>query len=317
LVYGAGVIGLTTAIRLAEHGYSVTVHARETTMTTSYAAGALWGPALTSDERVLRWSAQTRRELDRIRISQEADQFLAGIRQVNGVEAARTPTEPPPWLRQLDKFKMLSESELPEGFVCGWEYSAPMLDMPVYLKYLHERLNALKVPIVQREVSSLRDFPPQWTVAVNCTGWAAKDLVPDAEIVPVRGMLVIVDNPGIDEFFADAVEEDVVDMTYVLPHGKEVVLGSMAEREDAKGSDEDVARAIIERCIAVRPILAKAKVIDRRIGYRPIRPTIRLEQEDLGGRWLIHNYGHGGGGVSVSWGCADEVVAMVAGIFGQ
>jgi D-amino-acid oxidase len=48
-----------------------------------------------------------------------------------------------------------------------------------------------------------------------------------------------------------------------------------------------------------------------RQGYRPVRDLIRVEATVLGGRPVIHNYGHGGGGVTVSWGCAREVATMV------
>jgi D-amino-acid oxidase len=44
------------------------------------------------------------------------------------------------------------------------------------------------------------------------------------------------------------------------------------------------------------------------VGVRPVRPKgVRLELEDVDGRAVIHNYGHGGSGFTVSWGCAEEV----------
>ena len=46
-----------------------------------------------------------------------------------------------------------------------------------------------------------------------------------------------------------------------------------------------------------------------------MRSAIRLERERVApDRWLIHNYGHGGAGVTLSWGCADEVARLVKGI---
>lgn len=47
---------------------------------------------------------------------------------------------------------------------------------------------------------------------------------------------------------------------------------------------------------------------------RPFRPAgPRLEVERFGETTVVHNYGHGGSGWSLSWGCADEVAALVHG----
>jgi len=44
-----------------------------------------------------------------------------------------------------------------------------------------------------------------------------------------------------------------------------------------------------------------------------VRSTVRLKREEMGdGRVVIHNYGHGGAGVTLSWGCATEVAALLA-----
>jgi len=55
------------------------------------------------------------------------------------------------------------------------------------------------------------------------------------------------------------------------------------------------------------------------VGLRPGRPAVRLEAErpgvgggGAGGRPVVHNYGHGGSGFTVCWGCADEVAETVA-----
>jgi len=48
-------------------------------------------------------------------------------------------------------------------------------------------------------------------------------------------------------------------------------------------------------------------------GLRPYRDqTFRLEPENVGGKFVVHNYGHGGAGITLSWGCAEEVVDLVA-----
>jgi D-amino-acid oxidase len=46
------------------------------------------------------------------------------------------------------------------------------------------------------------------------------------------------------------------------------------------------------------------------VGLRPGRAEVRLEKELISGKVIIHNYGHGGSGVTLSWGCAEEVVEL-------
>jgi D-amino-acid oxidase len=49
-----------------------------------------------------------------------------------------------------------------------------------------------------------------------------------------------------------------------------------------------------------------------RVGLRPARPAVRLETEGTPGGVIVHCYGHGGAGVTLSWGCAEEVADVVA-----
>jgi D-amino-acid oxidase len=56
----------------------------------------------------------------------------------------------------------------------------------------------------------------------------------------------------------------------------------------------------------------KPSVLAERVGLRPFRRSgVRLERDLLrDGRAVIHNYGHGGAGFTLSWGCAREVLGM-------
>ena len=71
------------------------------------------------------------------------------------------------------------------------------------------------------------------------------------------------------------------------------------------------AEAILARCAALVPQLAGARIIGHRVGLRPGRPTVRLETELLAGGPVVHCYGHGGAGVTLAYGCANEVVEQV------
>jgi D-amino-acid oxidase len=66
------------------------------------------------------------------------------------------------------------------------------------------------------------------------------------------------------------------------------------------------------------PNLWSENIIECKAGLRPVRETgMRLEVEQIGNKTVIHDYGHGGAGISVSWGCANEAVKLMEQRFGQ
>jgi D-amino-acid oxidase len=97
-----------------------------------------------------------------------------------------------------------------------------------------------------------------------------------------------------------------------VPREKVVVIGGTAtEGSYEPRPDPATADAILARARALVPELARATVVAHRVGLRPARPTVRLEAERVGEGTLVHCYGHGGAGVTLSWGCADDVAALV------
>lgn len=313
LVVGAGVSGLTTAICLAEAGLRVQIWAAESPeRTTSYAAGAMWGPYLVEPVgRVRVWSAQT---LDVLR--HLATDTATGVRLVFGVEASRKPVVPPEWGNELDGFRLCEPDELPDGFATGWRYTAPLVDMPVYLGYLRERLRQAGGEIAIRRVDSLDETVDVAPVVVNCTGIGAHDLVSDPDLAPIRGQLVVVDNPGITEFFSEDTGLSP-DLLHFYPQGETLVLGGTAQPDAWNPQpDPDIAAAIVARCAEIEPRLRRARVIEHRVGLRPTRPYVRVEERRIDGTNVIHNYGHGGAGVTLSWGCALEVASSLVRVSG-
>ncbi|GAA3025761.1 hypothetical protein GCM10010448_04520 [Streptomyces glomeratus] len=142
---------------------------------------------------------------------------------------------------------------------------------------------------------------------VNCSVLGARDLVPDPELRPVRGQHVVVTNPGLTEFFSEETGLSP-DLLCFYPHGDTVVLGGTAiDGEGNLAPDDKAAADILVRWAEVEPRLAQARLLEHRIGARPTRATVRVE-EDLweDGTLVVHNYGHGGAGVTLSWGCAEE-----------
>jgi D-amino-acid oxidase len=308
VVVGAGVSGLTTAVCLAEAGVEVHVVAEEPPLaTTSAAAGAMWDPYLVeSRQRVRTWSLRTLNELRRL--AAVAD---AGVKLLNGIEASRTAAEPPIWADIVEDMRPCAPTEMPTGFVVGWRFSAPLIDMPTYLVYLVDRLAAAGGTIEIGRVTALNALASEWPIVVNCTGIGARDLVPDPSMEPIRGQLVVTDNPGIQEFFT----EDTglaPELCHIHPHGDHVVLGGTAERGSwSRDPVAETAEHILDRCRQVEPRLNDVTVLEHRVGLRPTTPTIQLRTEHVGNATLIHNYGHGGAGVTLSWGCAYDVAQVV------
>jgi D-amino-acid oxidase len=310
IVLGAGVSGLTSAITLAEARLDVRViAARPPLRTTSAVAGASWGPYMITDDRVLPWAESTRLVLERL-----AGVERSGVSLLSGIEVDPDGAEPPDWATGLPDYRKCDSSQLPEGYLSGWSYTIPIMHMPTYLKYLTDRLAAAGVvpQVLPAPLRSLDEVEGSASVLVNCTGLGAAELVADDALYPTRGQLVLVSNPGkVRTFFQDNLESD--DLTYYLPHGDQVILGgsAIAHRDDEL-PDLEIAANIISRCAKVEPSFAEAEIIAHLVGLRPSRSVgIRVELEQLGGRTVIHNYGHGGSGVTVSWGCAAEVLALV------
>jgi D-amino-acid oxidase len=308
-VLGAGVSGLTSALCLAEAGLTVTVQAAEPPLeTTSVVAGALWGTHLVgADDRVAGWAAQTRAMLTELGSP-------AGVRIATGVMAVRVPHDTPPEAADgadLSEFTACAPGELPSGYAAGWRTAAPLVSMPVYLAYLRDRFAAAGGQFLEpRSFATLaaaaqRSPAP---VIVNCPGAGARTLVPDPSVTPVRGQVVVVANPGLTDFFV-GYGADPDELTYLFPHGDTVILGGTQEHGNwSRTPDPATAGRIHAACAAVEPRLAGAAVLGHRVGLRPGRPQVRLEAETISdGRHIVHNYGHGGAGVSLSWGCAIEV----------
>jgi D-amino-acid oxidase len=315
LVLGAGVIGLTTAICLAEAGVRVAVQAAEAPeATTSVAAGALWGSHLVgADDRVPRWAGETRAAL-------VALDPAAGVHSCDGMMAVMVPRDDPPDATDGMQYTPCPPGDLPPGYVAGWRLTAPLVAMPAYLGYRAGRLAEAGGRLLgRRTFASLAELTQSCAapVIVNCPGAGARELVPDPSVVPVRGQVVVTANPGIGEFFVgNGAQPD--ELTYFFPHGETVVVGGTQEHGNAsREPDPATADRILAAAAAVEPRLAGVTVLEHRVGLRPGRPYVRLEPQALaGGRQVVHNYGHGGAGVSLSWGCAADATLLVQAALG-
>jgi D-amino-acid oxidase len=308
IVVGAGVIGLSVGVRLAEAGHEVAVLARDLPLeTTSAVAAALWYPyrALPRDA-VVRWSAATYAELARLADTHPE----SGVSVRWGTELVRGPLTEPWWRDAVPQIEQLPSA--PEGYSGGWRLPVPVSDMSLYLPWLAARLESLGATLTRAWLSALPQ-PSAAVTVVNATGLAARAIADDPSLLPVRGQVVLLEQPGLTEWLLEHSDEQ--ELTYVVPREQVVVVGGTAEdgsydpRPDPASADE-----ILVRARALVPELRRAKVVGHRVGLRPARPAVRLETEQRGDGTIVHCYGHGGAGVTLSWGCADDVAALVGGL---
>ena len=305
LVLGAGVSGLSVAHELLGRGHAVTIRTRELPLdTTSAVAGALWypfeaGPA----DKVAGWAARAYG-----RFLALAREGVPGLAMEALVDLRSPALEPPDWVRALEGFEPLVASEC-APFAQGWRVRVPVIETPPYLTWLLDTVRARGAELERRAVRSLEECEG-FDAVVNCTGLGARELCGDEACFPIRGQIARVPRGSVER--ALIFQEADGSFGYVIPRSRDCVLGGTAER--GVDSLEVVARTteeILARCRAREPRLP-LRAESAAAGLRPGRHEIRLTRECLpDGRPLVHDYGHGGCGVTLSWACAEDVLELV------
>ncbi|MFN0093743.1 MAG: FAD-dependent oxidoreductase [Dehalococcoidia bacterium] len=301
-VVGCGVIGLTTALELQRAGHDVGVVGAEPALTaTSGAAGAIWAPVrLPPESREFRWALKSYERLTTIANTVPE----AGVDLLRSCEVVDEPGRP--WW--ADHVRALERRDISRLYAKGsdvWSFVTPRCEPQLYLPWLEAQLSR---PVEVRKVDRLEGETGD--VVVNCTGLGARELCGDRELEGVFGQTILAE-PGtlpLHTYLAD--ERDPEAIFYSIPRRQSVVLGGcrtpMPGVEVAPGPSPVVREAILGRLLAAGH--TPGRVIAERTGLRPVRAQVRVERE---GR-IIHNYGHGGSGYALSWGCAEEVAQLAS-----
>ena len=303
-VVGAGVIGLSCAVRLREAGVDAHVVARDHgARTTSAAAGALWYPyRVGPPDKVRSWGRTTLHELLRL-----AGDPATGVVIRDGVQYLRAAVDPPEWASDVPGFRVQPPPGRP--YLAAWGFPAPVADGTAYLGWLAARVRALGGSVRTAAVSTVDEALDGVDLAVLATGYGARSLPGDGEVRGGHGQVVRVRAPMVRRWVLDDDHPD--GLVYVIPRVSDVVCGGVDRDRDGGAVDPDpaVAAGILRRCRDVVPELAGAEVLGHAVGVRPVRPTVRLERRGD----VLHCYGHGGAGYTLSWGCADEVRDLIVG----
>jgi D-amino-acid oxidase len=326
-IVGAGVSGLTCGVIFAEHGYRTAIFAKAIgQQTTSSVAAAVWFPYhVEPAERVIPLALESYQVLlDLARFPE------SGVSIIESRQFLRTgEIEIPDWAIPLGasvipsdvegsrcaSFKVsprdpstpLRSAQDDDWFASGFSLRVPLMDTTIYLDYLAARLRKAGGEIhANVRFEKLEDVDTKFDLVINCAGIGARELVQDADLEPHRGQVAIV--PRI-EGLSCAIVCDDAPLMYAIPRTNDCVFGGTNDVSDNLASDPATTSRILTECSRVLNI-EQPRVLAERVGLRPFRRSgVRLERDQLrDGRTGIHNYGHGGAGFTLSWGCAREVL---------
>src|SRR6266702_3487993 len=312
-IVGAGVSGLTCGVLFAEHGLRTAIFAKDTgQQTTSGAAAALWFPYDAEPaEKVIPWALHTYKVLVDL-IWYRADSPRRAKISPSGVS-----------MIELRQFSRTGEIQIPDWaiplgacviptvttFKSGFKLNVPLMDTTIYLDYLANRfIEAGGEVNADVHLEKLEDVSPAFNLVINCAGIGARELVQDIDLQPHRGQVAIV--PKIDNLPC-VIVCDEAPLMYAIPRTNDCVFGGTNEISDNLDVDPTSTSRIVAECSRVLKI-ENPRVLTERVGLRPFRKSgVRLECGKLrGGRIAIHNYGHGGSGFTLSWGCAENVFTI-------
>lgn len=324
-VIGAGTVGLSVATRLIEEYGHENVHVdivaeKFDNETTSFGSGGLWEPyqiAGTPSEKVNEWGKYAFDHF--LALFYSSTPTAAGVQILTAYQLLEAGQDDaiPSWSSIVFNFQCLTAADiqkmgLPSKYVKGFTFGTLVIEQKYYMKYLTSNLKKNGVSFYQRKLDDIAElYDSGYDVVVNCSGLGAKLIAQDGEMYPIRGQVLRVKAPWINNvwFFGSS---------YIIPNVDTVVLGGTAQKGDwsTTVSQKDTDK-IIDDISDIFPSIRSAPIENIWAGLRPGRAPLRLESEriprhksksDKSELLVVHCYGHGGSGITLAMGCAQDVV---------
>ena len=271
IVVGAGVIGLSCAVRLLEAGHRVDVVGRDLPLeTTSSVAAAVWSPYSQPQEHVVRWARAAYDAFAAL-----CDDESAGVVMRTGTELFREPTGRPVVARRPAAGRRSRPRDQPAaGLRVGPDDAharrrdaglPPLADRP---RRGAGRLDHPDEPVRAARPATRSSSTP----AASARGCSAAT----ATVAPVRGQVVLVEQVGhrplVDRRRDAGVRRAAQPRRRARRHRRS--RGSGAVRRTPA-----TAESILASAAEIEPRLAGARILRHKVGLRPGRPAVRLERD--------------------------------------
>ncbi|XP_076236568.1 D-aspartate oxidase-like [Calliopsis andreniformis] len=328
-VIGAGIIGITSAVAVKDAFPQFEVHVFADLFspdTTGDGSAGLWSPYLVGDtppDKIAKWGGATYRWLEKLwkqGLSSETGICLLPVYRVTS-DPKRYDSS---WIELVHGAHRMTTKELAKlneehqsNYKDGWMFMTYTSEPTVLLPWLTKNFLAAGGKIRKRKIHKLHELAEDgYNLIINCSGLGARELVGDNTVTSIRGQVARVIAPW--AMHGQLVVDD--NSNYVLPNVDSVVLGGTHQENDFDCTPrKEDSTFIYEGCCRILPGLKGITTVKEWVGLRPGRPSVRLETEVLtcprGKEFtVIHNYGHGGSGVTLSWGCALDVVTIIQNI---
>lgn len=303
-VVGSGIIGLSTAIALQESGFQVRILAKEPwNHTLSSKVGAVWFPyAIEPRDKSSLWAAAAYHRYK----SEEG--IAAGISFISFLNAY-TDEEKEEWVNELPKgtVRKATLEDLPKGMEKGFVAEVPLAEPSLYLPYLLEKFLAQGGTYEQKTISSLSEMATLDEWVINCTGLGAKIICEDQDLHPMRGQILRAEKLDVPSF-ADPTRKGA--LSYIIQRSQDCVIGGTDYENDWNEEIDPQDTLKILNRLKGFGINSQPKLLEIIVGLRPKRFAVRFEF-DLEFPNVFHNYGHGGAGFTVAWGCALELASVL------
>lgn len=333
-IIGGGIQGLSTGVLLELLGHNTVIFAKNysyidgedvSTVSSNYASASVYPVSVETqyDESTLieRCEAtfQSFTETDGVPVRSQRH-FYMYEEETSEVIPPRMEAE------HLDEYRGAIPSrtggQVVDGYVCR-EY---MVEMPEYMPALYELYQELGGVTRKRTVEpgEPASLPGEYTV--NCSGYGSKQLFSDESMRAMKGHILQVpyEHDAPLEFSYVYTPSDYDDYAYMYPRKNSIIFdGSylVGDIVDGEWEGEAISEPITvngeqvpKRLVAVNEEIMNDYVdfdrddISVKHGYRPYREDgLRIEEDGK----VIHNYGHGGAGVSLSWMSAIDAVRCI------